>query len=468
VSSPEPEQTRGLTGRLYSLLPSALRTSLDRNPELRRVVFNINWLFSQRIFEAALGFVVGIAVLRYLGPEQFGVLSYVGAMVGLAVPFSMLGLNNVVVRHLVTREEATGSVLGTAVGLRFIATIVSMAVVLAATAQLRREDPTVIYFAGLLAAGHVLGVPAIVGAWFRANVNAKYTVFARSGAKTALALAKLGLIVAGAPLLLFVVSIPVELALATLLLLVFYHRQATTPVHSFSFRASEARAMLRESWPLTLSGLMTTIYLRADQVMLGEMLGDREVGIYAAAVRFSSLLYLIPGVVAGSVFPSLVKARDRDPGLYERRFQLLYDGLFWLSTVAAGSVTLIAPTLVFVLFGPDYGATASVVVIHVWSSVFMFIGTASQQFLVAEQLTRITLFSTVSGALINLAANAALIPGFGVNGAAYATLASMSVSHLLAMAVFPRSRKTLRFVLSSMNPFGVVRRWRALRRSTTD
>jgi PST family polysaccharide transporter len=445
-----------------------MRGSLDRNPELRRVLFNINWLFAQRIFEAALGFVVGIAVLRYLGPEQFGVLSYVGAIVGLAVPFSMLGLNNVVVRHLVTRQEATASVLGTAVALRLAATALSMGVVVAATAYMRRDEPTVIYFASLLAVGHVLGAPGVVGAWFRATVNAKYTVFARSGAKTTFAVAKLAMVVAGAPLLLFVVSIPAELALATLLLVIFYGRQGKAPLRSFSVQASEARAMLRESWPLTLSGLMTVVYLRADQVMLGEMLGDREVGIYAAAVRFSSLLYLIPGVVTGSVFPALVKARDRDRALYRRRFQLLYDGLFWLSTAAAGGVTLVAPTLVFLLFGPEYGATASVVVIHVWSSVFMFVGAASQQFLLAEQLTRITLFSTVVGALINLAANALLIPRLGVNGAAYATLASMSVSHLLAIAVFPQSRQTLRFVVSALNPVGVVRRWRALRPSASD
>jgi PST family polysaccharide transporter len=455
----------GSGGTLYRLVPGFVRRRLDRHAELRRIVFNLNWLVGQRAFDSALGLVIGVVVLRYLGPERYGVLSYVGSIVGLGVPFAMLGLSNVVVRNLVTRREDTGAILGTATGLRLIAGLLAMGAVVLATILLRTSDERMVWFAAIIAAGHVCQSPGIVAAWFQSTVNARYNVMARSGSKTVFALAKVLMVALSASLWWFVASAAAELALASLLLVVFFARKSGTSLRSFTFRVSDARQLLRESWPLTLSGFMTVVYMRTDQVMLGQLLDERSVGIYASAVRLSELLYLVPGMVTGSVFPSLLRARQQDPGLYRKRLQLLYDGLLWLSAAAALLVNAVGPWVVRLLFGPAYAGAAGVLVIHVWSAMFLFVGAASQKYLVAEQLTRITLFATGAGACANVAANLLLIPRFGINGAAVATLVSMAFSHLIAQSIFRESRPAVGFVLRALNPIGVARRWREVARA---
>ena len=53
------------------------------------------------------------------------------------------------------------------------------------------------------------------------------------------------------------------------------------------------------------------IYMKIDQVMIKQMLGADQVGLYAAAVRLSEVWYFIPIVITASVFPAIIPATTR-------------------------------------------------------------------------------------------------------------------------------------------------------------
>lgn len=87
------------------------------------------------------------------------------------------------------------------------------------------------------------------------------------------------------------------------------------------FNWSKGLEMLTDSWPLILAGVMVTIYMKIDQVMLGNMASIEAVGNYSAAVRFSEIWYFIPMAVCSSVFPAILRAKQRSKSEYYTRLQ---------------------------------------------------------------------------------------------------------------------------------------------------
>ena len=67
----------------------------------------------------------------------------------------------------------------------------------------------------------------------------------------------------------------------------------------------QAPHYLKESFPVAISSLLAGVYLRIDQVMLHNMVNDRALGQYAAAVKVSELLETAPAALLYSIAPIL-------------------------------------------------------------------------------------------------------------------------------------------------------------------
>jgi O-antigen/teichoic acid export membrane protein len=450
---------------LLRLLPARLRDQLGGRHELRRALVNIHWLLLQTVFDGLLGITVGIWVARHLAPERYGVLSYSVAFAGLLAPLATLGLGSIVVRNLVRDEPSAPATLGTATALRAAAGVALVAATIATVAAVRPGDREMLLYCAIAAAGLAIKNLAAVELWFQAKVQAKFVTLARVGSGVLTSAIKVALILAGGSLLAFVIAFAAHLALPTLALLILY--TATTGVSPLRWRVRKdvARELLSDSWPLIFAGLMSTIYMKIDQVMLGEMQGEAAVGIYAAAVRLSEAFYIVPSLVVVSVFPSLVKARELGRELYLERFQRLYDGFVWMALLAGAAMQLCSGWLVQLLYGPAFAAAAPVLAAHIWSGVFWYSGSAGHRYLIAENQTKVTLAMTTLGALANTLLNLLLIPRFGALGAAYATLISFAISHCFSAALFAPSRIMLLLFARAFDPAGLSRRWRPLLRA---
>jgi O-antigen/teichoic acid export membrane protein len=176
------------------------------------------------------------------------------------------------------------------------------------------------------------------------------------------------------------------------------------------------------------------------------------VGIYAAGVRLVEMWYFVPGAVIVSVLPSIIKAKQEDAGLYQWRLQQLYDLMALLSIGIAVVTTIFSHQIIAILYKDAYREAAGVLTIYVWSGVPTFLGVASSQYLLAENLTRISLYRTSIGLVINIALNLLLIPQYGIIGSAFATLISYTVL-AFSVALFKDSRPQTIMMLKSLNVF---------------
>jgi O-antigen/teichoic acid export membrane protein len=96
---------------------------------------------------------------------------------------------------------------------------------------------------------------------------------------------------------------------------------------------------------------------------------------------------------------------------------------------------------------------STVLSIHIWAGVFVFLGVASSNYLIAENLTKITFYRTLAGVTVNIFLNLILVPFYGIMGAAFATLVSQFVSAFFSNLFFKKSRIIFIMFLKSLNLF---------------
>jgi polysaccharide transporter, PST family len=423
---------RKFTSATYcKFLPLSWRTRLEGSEVLQAILANTGWLFLDRLVRKGLGLLVLVWVARYLGPVQFGSLNYALAFSALFAALGGLGLDGIVIRDLVRQPDSQGETLGSALALKIVGGLAAFGLALTAIFLVRPQDQMAHWLVGILAAQAVFQALDTIDLWFQSRVESRYTVWARNAAFGVVSLTKVILIMAQAPLVAFAWVMLGETVLGALGLALAYRLRGLS-WEKWRVNFHRARTLLRESWPLIFSGLMIMLYMKIDQVMLGQMVDDEAVGIYSAAVSIAEMWNFIPMIIAASVFPALVRSKELGERGYRERIQKYYDFNACLAYILCLPMTLMAPLMIAILYGNAYKGAETILAIYIWSSIAVFLGVARGQYLVTEGLLKFSLLATVLGAGTNIAINLFLIPKYQGVGAALATVVSYFVSAFLS------------------------------------
>lgn len=410
-------------------LPPSLRAQVESRAGLAHALGNIGWQVGDNLLRMGVGLLLGIWVARYLGPEQFGLLSYALAFVALFAPLAMLGLDDIVVRNLVRAPAAQPTLLGTTFALRLAGGVLSTLATVAAVVWLHPAGGASLWLVAILAAGTLFQAASTIELWFNARVQAKYPVLARDVAFLVCAAGKVALIVAGAPLAAFAWIVTVEAALGAAALAVAYRARGGR-FAAWRARRETAAALLRDSWPLLFSCVIIAVYLRIDQVMLGEMAGSAAVGVYSVAVRLAELWFFFSAAVYWTLLPGLVEARAAGDALFYAQMQKYYNLMALVAYVIIVPVMLLADWLVPFLFGADYAEAGPMLAVLIWANLFIYLESARSAFCNVMNWYRVHLVTVALGAGLNILLNLWLIPRFGGRGAAVAScIAYWFVAH---------------------------------------
>lgn len=386
-------------------------------------------MFAEQLLRMIAGLLVGIWVARYLGPEQFGVFSYAIAFAALFSSIAKLGLDGIVIRDLVKEPEQRDRYLGTAFWLKLMGAILMLSIV-AIAMQLSSSDHLTNLYILIIASGAIFQSFEVVDFYFQSKVLSKFVSICKMTQLFISSLLKLYFIFRGSELIYFVLITLVDQITLSLSLYIAYHFQKLGSFYGH-FNKTIAKQLLKDSWPLIFSGLMIAIYMRIDQIMIREMLGEQEVGLFSAAVRLSEVWYFIPSIITASLFPSIVSAKKISQAMYLQRLQKLSTLMTWLAILIALPMTFVSDLVVSLLYGYAYQGAGTVLAIHIWGAVFVFLGMSSGLFLFVENYTNKSLYRTTLGALSNIMLNLILIPRYGINGAATATLLSQFIANFL-------------------------------------
>lgn len=408
---------------------------------------NSFWLIGEKVISLAFVLVINILIARQLGAESFGVLSYLLAILGLITPLSSIGFNAIITRELVNKANSVVTIMSTALVFRLVGGMLAFLLCWVLIQSITLDGLSGHQWALMLfAAVNIANSLHVIDFWFQSVLKNRVIVICRFINTISFFFIKFICFFQEASLEVYIWVHAAEfLSLCMLFLIAFMkHRQF------FSFNeidwAYGLRLMRQAGW-LILSGIASVIYLKIDQVMLGELVSSKEVGIYAVASRLSEVWYFFATAIVTAYFPKILKVREIDREQYRRQLQRICDVLFVLALIIAFAVTLLGPSIITLLYGQEYIQAGAILVIHIWASLFVFMRALLSKWLIAEHLVKFSLFTHGIGSLVNVSLNYYLIPAYGGVGAAIATVLSYAMASYFAL-LFAKSTWPMARVMS--------------------
>ncbi|HEX3355544.1 MAG TPA: flippase, partial [Tepidisphaeraceae bacterium] len=355
---------------------------------------------------------VGAWLARYLGPDRFGAFNYAIAFVALLAPLAGLGLDSIVVRDLVRTPDREATILGSSFIMRLIANLALVVVTCVAAWILHVGDRATQWMIFIFALCCVFSAADVIDYFYQSIVQAKYAVYARNIAFAVGTILKIVFLLLHGSVVAFAWVTLAENVVTAAALIVIYHAKGHH-MNQWNSNWAMARQLLSAGWPLMLTGLVVMIYMRIDLLMLGQFLGDDAVGKYAAAERISELWFFVPMAICSSVAPNIIKTHEVNPKLCDRRTEQLLYLMVAMSYGVALVISLLARRIMFIMYGAEYVSASSILVVHVWTGIFVSLGVARNPWLVANGYLRFTFFSAAAGAVANVLLNLVLIPRYG-------------------------------------------------------
>ena len=408
------------------------------SPRLSKIITNFGWLSIAKTVQLGVNIFISIWLARYLGPNQFGIFNYSLAFVTLFSSFAALGLHGLVIRDIVYYPDKTDIILGTTFGLKFIGSLIAV-VIIYFSIQWNNNNTILFFIVMIIAIKTIFLAFGTIDLWFQAKVESKYVVYVRSFTLMVGAGIKLSCILFKSTLITFAWIVVIEAILQAIGFVWVYHFTGGK-ITNWRFSVSMAKNLLGQSWVLILSSIGVIIYLKIDQVMLGNMVDQTEVGIYSAAVKLSETWYFIPSFIAASVFPAMIKSKTQGIDIYHSRLQHLYNLMSWLGIGIAIPITFFSEQIVLLLYGDAYQGTGVILSIHIWAGVFAFFGQVLSKWIINENLLIFSPIRHTLGAVVNISLNLFLIPIYGGLGAAIATVISYATGSYLACFFYRPTR----------------------------
>lgn len=451
----EGDRARGIfDSRGIRRIPRLAQSLLHKNPALPAIAANIGWLFADKMARMVGGLVLTIWLARYLGPEEFGEYSYIIAFIAVFTPIASLGLGDVVVRDLVQSPDTTTSTLGTAFTLELIGGVLAAALSIFAVFYVRPGHSTIQLMVTLLAITLVIKATEVIKYWYQSRVQSRQTIVIETSLFIVFLLIKIALILSKCPLEYFILALVAE-ALCVAVGLCMRYAMHTGLKWRWHTHWSRAKTFLADSWPLIFSGGFVLLNMNADKVMLGSMRGDVEIGYFTAAVRLTEAWYFVPVIVGASAAPHLIQLFHKNPAAYHRAAQTIFNALSALAICVCIGASFLSSLIIPLLYGSSYEAAIPVLIIHIWSSLFVFHASLRTQLLVIENKAGFVFIFSALALAANIAINIVLIPKLGAVGASWASLISWMSCVLVFPLLFARTRSfPLQFFFISPGRFG--------------
>ena len=436
-------------------------TSGTTSAGLRRVAGSSAWLLAENVLRVSATALMALWVARMLGPAAYGVLAFATALLAVFLVPGTLGLELPVLARL-SRGDAPGRVLGTALAMRCAASLLALALAITAAVALRHgaRDALAVTLVVCLA---ILGyAPSVFDLWFRARVEVVAPSLARLATTLASFAAKAVVLTLGLGLEGIAWTVVVEAALSSATMAFAWLRvRPAQPAQALHVDLALARTLLSEGTPFLGSSLIALIAMRADLLLLGLLSSAEQTGLYGIVQRVAEVLAVAPLVLVDSAFPLLARRGSPTPVARQDAGQLLFDlaaAAAWVTTIGA---VLLAPLLAGAL-GSAYADSASLLVLLAWGGIGAALGAARQRWMAHASLQSHAPALALLAAATGIGLALALVPHWGAAGAAWAALGASVGIGLAGPFAFAPLRPTAVMQWRALWPW--ARLWRLARR----
>ena len=422
---------------------------------------NIIWLISDKILKLLFGTLINILVARFLGPEVFGILSYGLAIYILMSTFGQFGSKDYLIQKLTLEPDKINKNLITIAVLMILTSIIAFIITLFYIVYLSNL-PFINKLTITIILSAVLTQFLMIGSFLNeARLNSSKNVRINFIIMVLFGLIKLIAIYLGFGILGFSTIYLMENIFTMLLYFLSVKLRYDIRWILENFDRKVFFTTIAECWPLCFSALSVVAYMKIDQIMIGELLSSRDLGVYSAAVKISEFFYIFGAAIVASVFPRLIQKSQTDPQKQQHELLSLSKILTLIAIIFTAFVFMFSDFIVHVTFGKEFDDAANSLKVHMFACVFVYQGAIGSRWYLLNGLGNLLLIRSVSALCLNVILNYLLLEKYGIVVAAYTTLASYILSSLLFDAVDRRTRSLFFLKLNGFNIIETITRLRS-------
>ena len=402
----------------------------------KKTKYNFSWLVFDKFARASLNFLLFIFLARYLGPQEFGILNYLLALVFLFTSLSSLGINPVLTNILIKNKRKTNnSIISNSYILRFFSSLFGYLIFILFIIYLHGKN---VYLSYSIIIGLSIIVKSyeVLFSYFESKSLSKYIVISQT----------ISLVIVFS-LIVFFLYLEFDIkyiyycflidSLITLFLInIFFFKKERNFLFNLDFR--KIYKIIHKSFPVLLSIISIVIYMRIDQVMINLLLSEKDVGIYSVSVRIVEMFHFIPKIIMVSYLPILLISKN-----YTFELIKINSLLFKLSILVIFFIFALSKYITSILFGEIYMESVLTTILLSISLIFVFFGVANEHWYISKNLQKYYALNVFIGAITNIILNYFLIQSFGISGAAYSTI----LTYLLIIFLFDIFNKKTRVLL---------------------
>ena len=415
---------------------------------------NAAWIISCKIIQALLGVLVNMLSARYLGPSNYGLISYAASIAAFALPIVQLGFRSTLVSELVDNPDKEGEIIGTSLFFNVLSSVVCIVGVSAFVYAANQNETTTLLVCALYSISLFSQALEMISYWYQAKLIAQYTSITGLVAYIVVTIYKIYLLATGKSVYWFAVSNALDYFIIAIVLIIFYFKLSDQKLKVSLKRFSQ---MFAKSKCFIISSLMVTIFAQTDKIMLKGMMTEKDVGIYSAAVTCAGMTGFVFAAIIDSFRPTIFENQKKSIETYENSLISCYAVIIYLSLVQSIVCTIFAKLIIAILYGADYAESANVFGLVVWYTTFSYLGPIRNIWILAENKQRYLWVINLSGALSNVLLNVFLIPVMGVMGAALASLITQIFTNVIVGFIMKSIRYNNRLMLKGCDPRQMIR-----------
>jgi O-antigen/teichoic acid export membrane protein len=433
--------------RKFSDFFRELLKNILENEGLKKYGANTLWLFLEQFLRLVLSTLIGIWVIRYLQPENYGALSYVVAFNQIAYTFSRFGLDGLVVREIIRNESVQFKILGTSFWIRFLGSFLIFLLFIPIS-YFVSTDFELFLFITLLNFGLMLQSFDVVDFYYLSKVQAKYISIRKLIQLFLISIFKIYLILAKADLFWFVFSYFLDSVSLALFSLMIYKSQKLPSFFKFSlFDVKIVRSIMKDAFPLFLASALNIIQAKVDQIMILKFLSKEELGYYSSAMRLIEFFGFIPMVVYWSFYTSVERTKVYAKEKFEGRLRDLYR-LMTIAFIFTGlPIFFFGKKITLFLYGSTYEPAGILLSLMSFRLFFTYFGPIIGIYLLTENLVWLSSFSTFLGVVFTILFNTILIPTYGAIGAIISYIVPLTIIVFFFGIIFPKMRYNTKIML---------------------
>lgn len=414
-----------------------------------KIFRNASWLIGCKIAQSVFNLIITMLTARFLGPSNYGLISYAASIVAFVVPIMQLGLNNILVMEVVNAPEKEGLTMGSAITMSFFSALLSICGVVAFASIANPGETETVIVCALYSLMLISQALEMIQYWFQAKYLSKFTALTTLASSLTVSIYKIFLLATAKSIFWFAVSYAIDYFIISVVLIIIYKKKGGQPLR-FSFK--HCFHLFSRGKYYIVSSLMVTVFAQMGTVILKHMMGDTVTGYYSAAVTCAGLSAFVFGAIIDSFRPSVFESQSKSSAEFEQRMVDLYSIIIFLSLLQNIVISAFAPLVTNILYGSDYAPAADALRLLIWYTTFSYIGSVRNIWILAEGKQKYLWVINLCGAVANILMNFIFIPKMGIMGAALTALLTQIFTNVVIGFIIKPIRRNNLLMLRGFNP----------------